>query len=153
MATSVIRFEARTTIDRPIDEVFARLADLSGYDAWMHRDGMFRHCRETSGGPVRQGTTYADATRMGTFEGEVTEHQPPTRLAFTETLRWFGSPVSRARPEYTLTSEGTSTVVQHVAVGELYGWMRLMRPGAAWMARRERTRTLRSLERSWGPRR
>jgi uncharacterized protein YndB with AHSA1/START domain len=94
------------------------------------------------------GTTYFDATRMGTFEGEVIEFAPPTRIAFQETLRWFGRPVTRARPEYTLDGNETSTVVKHVAVGELYGWMRLMKPGAALLARLERTRTLNSLKRS-----
>ena len=150
MATSVVRFESSTVVAHPIDEVFERLADVPGYTRWMHRDGLFRRCTLTSGGPVRLGTTYADATRMGTFDGEVVEYVAPTRLAFRETLRWFGSPVSEARPEYTLESDGTSTVIHHVAVGELYGWMRLTKPGAAWMASRERSRTLRSLSRSWG---
>ena len=151
MATSIVRFESSTRIDRPIDEVFARLADLPAYTAWMHRDGLFRRCSLTSDGPVQRGTTYEDATRMGTFEGEVTAYEAPTRLAFRETLRWFGRPVSEARPEYTLESDGNGTLVHHVAVGELYGLMRLMKPGAAWMAERERTRTLRSVERSWEP--
>jgi len=149
MATSTVRFESRTRIDRPIEDVFERLADLPGYPRWMHHDGLFRTCRLTSEGPVREGSTYDDVTRMGTFVGEVTEYAAPTRLAFRETLRWFGRPVSEARPEYTLERDGAATVVHHVAVGELYGGMRLMKPGAAWMARRERSHTLRSLERSW----
>jgi uncharacterized protein YndB with AHSA1/START domain len=149
VSTSIVRFESRTRIDRPIEEVFGRLADLPAYTRWMHHDGLFRGCILTSEGPVRQGTTYDDATRMGTFEGEVTEHATPTRIAFRETLRWFGAPVSAALPEYTLERDGSATVIHHVAVGELYGWMRLMKPGAAWMAKRERSRTLRSLERSW----
>jgi uncharacterized protein YndB with AHSA1/START domain len=148
MTTSTVRFESRVVVDRPVAEVFATLADISGYGAWMHRDGMFRGCRMTSAGPVGTGSTYRDATWMGTFEGVVTEHAPPTRLAFSETLRWFGLPMSQARPEYTLEPEGSSTVVHHVAVGELYGVMRLMKPVASWMARRERSRTLRSLQRS-----
>ena len=41
-----------------------------------------------------------------------------------------------------------ATVVHHVAIGELYGWMRFMKPAAAWMANRERSRTLNSLKRS-----
>jgi uncharacterized protein YndB with AHSA1/START domain len=151
VATSIVRFESRTRVERPIDEVFERLSDLPAYTRWMHRDGLFRRCSLISDGPIQQGTTYADATRMGTFEGEVTAYVAPTRLAFRETLRWFGRPVSEARPEYTLESDGDATLVHHVAVGELYGWMRLMKPAAAWMADRERSRTLRSVERSWGP--
>ena len=85
---------------------------------------------------------------MGSFDGEVTEFVPPTRIAFRETLRWFGSPMTQARPEYSLEGDESATVVHHVAVGELYGWMRFMKPAAAWMANRERSRTLNSLKRS-----
>jgi hypothetical protein len=85
---------------------------------------------------------------MGTFEGEVTEFVEPTRIAFQETLRWFGSPMTRARPEYALEGDENTTVIHHVAVGELYGWMRIIKPAAAWMANLERSRTLTSLKRS-----
>ena len=148
MAGSVVRFESQTVIQRPVGEVFERLADLSGYRGWMHRTGLFRRSVLTSEAPIRQGTTYVDATRMGTFEGEVTEFVPPTRIAFRETLHWFGSPMTQARPEYTLEGGESETRVHHVAVGELYGWMRFMKPAAAWMANRERSSTLDSLKRS-----
>jgi len=148
VAGSTIRFESRTVISRPVDVVFERVADLGGYRRGMHRTGLFRRSELTSEAPVREGTTYFDATRMGTFEGEVTEYAPPSRIAFRETLRWFGTAMSQARPEYFLEGNDDATVVHHVAVGELYGWMRFMRPAAAWMANRERTRTLNSLKRS-----
>ena len=148
MTSSTIRFESRTVIRRPVGLVFERLADLPGYGRWMHRTGLFRRSGLISTGPVRQGTTYVDASWMGTFDGEVTEFAPPTRLAFRETLRWFGSPMTQARPEYSLEEDGDATVVHHVAVGELFGWMRIMKPAAALMAKVERTRTLESLRRS-----
>jgi uncharacterized protein YndB with AHSA1/START domain len=149
---TLVRFESDLVIDRPIDEVFERLADLPRYGTWMHRTGLFRRCTLTSAEPIHQGTTYRDATRMGTFVGEVTELEAPTRIAFRETLRWFGSPMSQARPEYTLEGDETSTRIHHVAVGELYGPMRFMKPAAAWMANRERAHTLSSLKRSLEPR-
>jgi uncharacterized protein YndB with AHSA1/START domain len=148
VASSTIRFESRIVIRRPVEVVFERLADVPSYDQWMHRTGLFRRCRLTSEGPVRQGTTYRDATRMGTFEGEVTEFVSPSRLAFRETLRWFGSGMMQARPEYVLEGDEGTTVVHHTAVGELVGWMRVMKPAAAMMAKVERTRTLNSLKRS-----
>ena len=148
VAESIVRFESRTVIQGPVSEVFERLADLPGYGGWMHRTGLFRGCSLTSEVPVRRGTTYLDSTRMGTFDGEVTEFVPPTRIAFRETLRWFGSPMTQARPEYSLEGDESATVVHHVAVGELYGRMRFMKPAAAWMANRERSRTLNSLKRS-----
>jgi uncharacterized protein YndB with AHSA1/START domain len=148
MAQSIVRFESRTAIQAPVSEVFERLADLPGYGGWMHRTGLFRGCRLTSELPVRRGTTYVDSTRMGAFDGEVSEFVSPTRIAFRETLHWFGSPMTQARPEYSLDGDESATVVHHVAVGELYGLMKLMKPVAALMANRERSRTLNSLKRS-----
>lgn len=147
-AGSTIRYESRTTIDRPIEEVFARLADLPGYSTWMHRTGMFRRCGQTSDGPMGKGTAYFDATRMGTYRGEVTGFERPSRIGFRETLRWFGSAVAEARPEYFLEADQERTIVHHVAEGELFGWMRWMKPAAALMANSERARTLESLRRS-----
>ena len=104
--TTTVRYEARTTIDRPIGDVFARLADLDGYGTWMHRTGLFRRSGQTSDGPLGPGTAYFDATRMGTFRGQITDYQPPSRIGFRETLRWFGSDLMEARPEYFLEADG-----------------------------------------------
>jgi uncharacterized protein YndB with AHSA1/START domain len=147
-AATTVRYEARTTIDRPIGDVFARLADLDGYGTWMHRTGLFRRSGQTSDGPLGPGTAYFDATRMGTYRGEVTDFERPSRIGFRETLRWFGSTVTEARPEYFLEADQERTIVHHVAEGELFGWMRWMKPAAALLARSERARTLKSLRRS-----
>jgi len=86
---------------------------------------------------------------MGTYHGEVTDFERPVRIGFRETLRWFGSAAAEARAEYFLDANGENgTIVHHVAEGELFGWMRLMKPAAALMARSERARTLKSLRRS-----
>ena len=124
------------------------MADLPSYTTWMHRTGMFRRCGQTSDGPLGEGTTYFDATRMGTYRGEVTSFERPSRIGFRETLRWFGSAVTEARPEYFLETDREKTIVHHVAEGELFGWMRLMKPAAALLAKSERARTLESLRRS-----
>lgn len=166
MGTSVVRFESRTVVRRPAPEVFECLTDLPGYGRWMHRDGVFGRVELTSPPPVRSGTTYVDHTRMGAFVGEVIVHDPASRLAFRETLCWFGRPVVQARPSYAFepfadgatdrTIDGATdraidcgwTVVHHTAEAELYGPMRLFRRAVAWMVSRERTRTLVSLERA-----
>src|SRR3954452_20443967 len=132
---STVRYESCATVDRPIDEVFARLADISGYRTWMHRTGLFRRSGQTSHGPLGHGTAYFDASRMGTFRGEVTDYQPPSRIGFRETLTWFGVDVMQARPEYLLEADEERTIVHHVAEGQLFGWMRLMKPVAALMAK------------------
>ena len=147
-ASTTVRYETSTTIDRPISDVFARLADLDGYRTWMRHTGLFRRSGQTSDGPLGLGTAYFDATKMGTFRGEVTDYQPPARIGFRETLRWFGSDLMEARPDYILEADGDKTVVHHVAEGELFGLMRLMKPVAALLARSERARTVESLRRS-----
>jgi uncharacterized protein YndB with AHSA1/START domain len=147
VSSSIIKYESRTTIDRPIEQVFAHLADLRAYSSWMHRTGLFRRCEQTSDEPIGKGAEYIDATRMGTYRGEVTDFEPPTRIRFRESLRWFGA-VMEARPEYFLAPDHEKTIVHHVAEGELFGWTRLMKPVAMLMARSERARTLKSLKRS-----
>src|SRR5512133_2629311 len=104
-ATSTVRYESRTTIDRPFEAVFDRVAELAGYGPWMHRTGLFRRCGQTSDGPLGKGTSYFDASRMGTFQGEGTDFQPPSRIRLRETLRWFGSDLMEARPEYFLEAD------------------------------------------------
>src|SRR3954451_14472838 len=148
MAGSVIRFEAQTVIRRPANEVFERLADLTGYREWMHRDGVFGGTGLTSPLPARPGTPYVDRTRMGRFVGEVTEHVRTSRLAFSETFSIFGHPLTQARPSYVLEVDGDSTVVHHTAEAELYGVARLFKPVAARIVTRERSHTLASLKRS-----
>jgi len=85
---------------------------------------------------------------MGTFRGEVTDYEAPARIGFRETLHLFGSDLMDARPTYTLEADQDRTIVHHVAEGELFGVMRLMKPLAALLARSERTRTVESLRRS-----
>jgi uncharacterized protein YndB with AHSA1/START domain len=147
-ASTTVRYASRTTIDRPIGDVFGRLADVDDYRTWMRRTGLFRRSGQTSDGPLGLGTAYFDATRMGTFRGEVTEYESPERIGFRETLRWFGSDLMEARPNYLLEADRDTTIVHHVAEGELFGPMRLMKPVAALPARSERARTVKSLRRS-----
>jgi len=147
-ASTTVRYETSTTIDRPVSDVFARLADLDGYRTWMRRTGLFRRSGQTSDGLLGLGTAYFDATRMGTFRGEVTDYEPPTRIGFRETLHVFGSELMEARPEFFLEADGDKTILHHVAEGELFGMMRLMKPAAALLARSERARTVASLKRS-----
>jgi uncharacterized protein YndB with AHSA1/START domain len=146
--TTTVRYETRSTIDRPIGEVFARLADVDGYGTWMHRTGLFRRSGQTSDGPRGLGTAYFDATRMGTFRGQIANYQPSSRIGFRETLRWFDSDLMEARADYFLEADRDRTIVHHVAEGELFGLMRLMKPVAALLARSERSRTVESLRRS-----
>jgi uncharacterized protein YndB with AHSA1/START domain len=144
----MIRVELDATIARPIEDVFAQLTDLAGYTRWMPRRDLFIRCDLTSDGPLGVGTTYYDKTWMGTFHGEVAAFRAPTTVTFRETLRWMGMRVMEARPAYQLVATDAGTEVHHVGEGTYYGIFRLMGPMGAWMARGERTRTLRALKQS-----
>lgn len=146
--STMVRYETRTTIDRPTGDVFARLADLDRYRTWMHRTGLFRRSRQTSDGPRGTGTTYLDHTRMGVFRGQITAYRAPSEIHFRETLRLFGADLMEARPQYVLEAVGDRTTVHHIAEAELFGLMRFMKPVAALLARSERSRTVKSLRRS-----
>ena len=144
----MIRVEVDTDIARPIEDVFDRLTNLSDYNRWMSRRGIFLRTAPTSGGPIGPGSTYYDKGRMGTAIGEVVRFNAPTRVAFSETIRWLGLPVLQARPAYDLVATPAGTRVHHTAEGTLYGIFKAMRPIVAVIARGERKRTIRSLKNS-----
>ena len=144
----MMRVEMNTVIARPIEDVFGRLTDLSGYSRWMPRLGIFLRCAQTSEGPVGEGTTYYDRGLMGTFRGEIVEFRAPTGVAFRESLRWLGVEVMEARPSYELIPTRTGTEVRHRAEGRLFGVFGLMEPVVARVARGERKRTVEALKAS-----
>jgi hypothetical protein len=78
----------------------------------------------------------------------VTVYEPPVRIGFRENLHRFGADPMEARPTFILEADRNKTIVHHVAEGELFGIMRLMKPIAALLAKSERTRTVESLKRS-----
>ncbi len=144
--SSKTTFESTITIDRLIDDVFARLTNLESYGAWMPHTGLFGSCRQTSDGPVGKGTTFIDSSRMGRFRGEVTDFERPSRVTFGEAMRVFGWEAMRARAGYSLRSNGTRTVIHHVAESEMFGVMRFMKPFAVRLSKSERNRVLTSLK-------
>jgi uncharacterized protein YndB with AHSA1/START domain len=146
----VIRLQIDRTIDRPIEEVFDRLADIDGYRAWMPQNGLFRDSESVAGDTSGVGTEFRDITRMGVLPGRVTDFERPHRIAFHQVLRRGGKVVFDSRPSYELEAAGEGTIVHHHAEGELHGLLRLFEPFARLMARRERTRTVEALKASFG---
>jgi uncharacterized protein YndB with AHSA1/START domain len=144
----MVRVELDTVIARPIDEVFARITNLSDYARWMPNLDLFIRSGQTSEEPMRVGTTYYDKGWMGTYHGEVVEFRPPTRVVFRETLRWLGVRVAEARPIYELVSTGAGTEVHHIGEGKFFGIFQVMNPMGAWLARGERKRTVEALKQS-----
>jgi uncharacterized protein YndB with AHSA1/START domain len=73
-----------TTIDRPIEDVYARVADIDRWPAWLIASGIVR-VQRTSGAPLAAGERLVveqrAAGRAGTFQATVTTLEPPARFA------------------------------------------------------------------------
>jgi len=78
-------WSATTTIDRPIDEVFAFLADGTNDPKFSPR---VQEIEKLTDGPPGAGTVYAshvkDAGLKSSREFELTEFEQPTRIHWTE---------------------------------------------------------------------
>ncbi len=150
----VIEFELTVLVHAPIDEVFARLADIEGHNDWMPRRGsILRRTEQTSPGEPGLGTTYVDRTSVGTTPGEIVEFVPPTRIVY----HWWdatrsGRVTAEGWPGYTLGAKGVhTTLVIHDARMQTHGLHRVATPAFRRLAVRERTTTLNALAASFRP--
>ena len=148
----VIEFELTRTVQAPVDDVFARLADIEGYNRWMPKKGsMLRRTRQTSPGPPGVGTTFLDETSSGPAPGEIAEFEPPRTIVFhwwdksnSGTLRLEGWPGYALQP----TADG-ATLVRHHARLHTHGLYRLATPVLRRLAMKERSVTLTALAASF----
>jgi uncharacterized protein YndB with AHSA1/START domain len=149
-----VELDIERTVAAPIDEVFARLADIEGHNTWVPGHGsILRESRQTSPGPVGVGTTFEDRTRVGDTPGEVAELEAPHRILYHW---WDRGSSGRTRmegwPGYTLEAVGErETLVRHHARLRLNGTWALAKPVMKVLARRERTATMDALVRSFEP--
>jgi uncharacterized protein YndB with AHSA1/START domain len=79
-----IDFETQVRIGRPIDAVFAMLADVERWPAWLIATGI-RRVQIVGGGPPAAGKKLvieqSAAGRAATIDAEVTALDPPSRFA------------------------------------------------------------------------
>jgi uncharacterized protein YndB with AHSA1/START domain len=150
----VIEFEVVRHVRAPIEQVFARLADIDGHNDWMPKKGsILRHTQQTSPGEPTLGTTYLDDTSYGPTPGEVVEFDPPHRLVY----HWWdksrrGKVKLEGWPEYSLeVIDHNTTRVRHHATMHTYGLYRAAKPLLARLAMRERTATVDALAVSLDP--
>lgn len=147
-----IEFELERVIRAPIDQVFARLVDIEGYNDWMAGTGsMLKHTRQTSPGEPAVGTTFVDRTSQGPMPGEIAELEPPHTIVF----HWWeksrsGTLKFEGWPSYHLEPSGDGrTLVRHRAKLVAYGVWRLGRPVLRRLAVKERTVTVDALKASF----
>ena len=147
-----IEFEVERTIRAPIDQVFARLVDIEGYNEWMAGTGtMLKRTRQTSAGEPAVGTTFFDETSQGSVPGEIAELEAPHTIVFHW---WEKSKSGRLKfegwPSYHLQPSGESgTVVRHRGKLVSYGVWRLGTPIWRRFAIKERTTTVDALKASF----
>jgi uncharacterized protein YndB with AHSA1/START domain len=128
-------FEGTTVIDRPIDEVFAFLADGENDPKFSPR---VKEITKTTDGPPRVGTvfrsTVTDAGMTTHREFELTEFEPPTRIRWTERTKNL---VSVASGGYDLAPEGEGTRMTIHNNLQARGFGKLIEPIAVRMARKD----------------
>lgn len=100
-------------IDRPLEQVWAYIDDTNHELEW--RAPSLKRLKQTNAGPARVGTRYEGVVALGPlaypYVSELTEYQPPTRLAWkgVTTAGW----VIGSRGSYTLNEEGKRTRLTH----------------------------------------
>ena len=128
------RFDTTVVIDRPIEEVFAFLADGENDPKFSPR---VLEIAKTTEGPPGVGTVYAstvkDAGVKTRREFELTEFEPPTRIRWRETSRNL---VTAPEGGYDLAPQGDGTRVTHFNVLEGHGIGKLLAPLALRSARK-----------------
>jgi uncharacterized protein YndB with AHSA1/START domain len=128
------RFEATVVIDRPIEEVFAFLADGENDPKFSSR---VLEIAKTTGGPPGVGTVYAstvkDAGMKTKREFRLTEFQAPTRIRWSELSKNL---VTAPEGGYDLAREGSATRVTLHNVLEGHGPGKLIAPLALRSARK-----------------
>jgi hypothetical protein len=129
------RFEGTAVIDRPIDEVFAFLAEGTNDPKFSPR---VLEIVKTTDGPPGVGTrftsTVKDAGMTTKREFELTEFQPPNRIRWAERSK---NVVTAAEGGYDLAPEGTGTRLTIFNVLEGHGLGKLIAPLALRAARKD----------------
>jgi uncharacterized protein YndB with AHSA1/START domain len=105
--TMAERFGASVAIDRPIDKVFAFLADGENDKKFSAR---VVEISKTTDGPSGKGTVYKSTVKDAGFktkrEFELTEFEPPTRIRWTERSKNL---VTAPLGGYDLVADGERT--------------------------------------------
>ena len=128
----MVKVEASVDIDRPIEEVFAYVADPTKAPEWS---SIALECTPEGGGPIGVGSRIRT---VGKFLGrrlestlEVTEYDPPRKLA----MRAVSGPV-HTDIERRLESIGQGTRYHSALTGESDGLFKLADPIVAVLMRR-----------------
>jgi uncharacterized protein YndB with AHSA1/START domain len=128
------RFGASVVIDRPIDEVFAFLADGENDKKFSAR---VVEISKATDGPPGKGTIYRSTVKDAGFktkrEFELTEFEPPTRIRWTERSKNL---VTVTEGGYDLAPDGEGTQLTFFNELEGHGLGKLIAGPAVGSARK-----------------
>jgi uncharacterized protein YndB with AHSA1/START domain len=127
-------------IARPVEQVFALIADLPNYHRWLPPSRLYGTTTQVSDTPVTLGTSYVDG-KQATLHGRVTEYRPPYALAFHQEARLLLSRLS-IDIRYRLEPHGADTRVYRTTTPRLSGVLALLQPLIVRPIRNENLRTL-----------
>ena len=130
------QFGATVVIDRPIDEVFAFLADGENDKKFSSR---ILEMKKTTDGPPGRGTVYESVAKDGPFkathEFELIVFEPPSQIRWQE--RSTATPVVVPQGGYDLETVGEGTRLTFFNVLEGQGFLgKLIAPMALRSARK-----------------
>jgi carbon monoxide dehydrogenase subunit G len=129
------RYEATVVIDRPIDEVFAFLADGRNDRKFSPR---VQEITKTTDGPSGVGTVYAstvkDAGLTTKREFKLTEFEAPTKIRWTELSK---NAITVSDGGYDLAPAGDGTQLTFFNVFEGHGFGKLIAGFALRQARKD----------------
>lgn len=138
------RFEGTAVVDRPIEEVFAFLADGTNDPKFSPR---VLEIAKTTDGPSGVGTIYKstvkDAGVKTNREFEITEFESPTRIRWAERSK---NQITATEGGYDLAPEGNGTRVTIYNVLEGHGIGNLFAPLALRSARKGADRFAQSIK-------
>lgn len=121
----MVKGEVSVDIDRPIEEVFAYISDPANVPEWM--SAMVENALEGSG-PIGVGSRIKGVGKLLgrrlDFASEVTQYDPPHRLAFRAVI----SPGKGGQGELHLESIGQRTRLHYRAEWETSGLFKLAEP-------------------------
>jgi uncharacterized protein YndB with AHSA1/START domain len=134
-----------THIDAPIARTFDRIARLDQYADWLPPSNTFAAMRDVSESPARLGTTYVDQGQSSPMPGQITEYQPPQRIAFRQEQK-IGLGTLRVEVAYTLEATAQGTAVTRDFAFHTGDLLVLMRPLLSNLLRKENERILAALK-------
>jgi uncharacterized membrane protein len=139
----MIKVEASTVINRPVEAVFAFVADLENNPKW---ETNFVEVKRVSPEPLGVGTVYQCVLRLPgqrvTSRIEITEFTPNQRISFR------GDRPASAKPVGSITFEplGSGTKVTTLPRPEMRGVFKLLEPMMAGYIKRSNAKHLHNLK-------